>query len=808
MWLSRRVLTRSSCCLPALALGLLSQALMAQALSPSLSASSQGKIASELLEAMASADVSAVYRVYAVLGDELRGADFRGQVENLGRGQRQAFVASRLKAHAQSRQAGVLAALEGLRNSGAVQRVRPLWINNTVVFHGSAEAILDVAARPDVRSISWDPQREPSEYQDDLGTSDGGGFSTYFSDDFETGSLSGVWSTSSTGCGDASVTNLYGPSSGSFHVVIASTIDNCASTAVLNLSVDLSGVTTASLRYRFKDIFDEFNAGADILEASDDGGANWVKVADLTGQDGLYITRTHDLDPLGLSYGANFMLRWRWADNFAPETDGISLDDVQLADGFAPPPVPGPQPNLVGLQAPDLWALGFNGQGVSILNIDDGVDTTHPDLANRVWANPNDPVDGVDNDNNGFIDDFMGWDFIDDDNDPSTALTHGTNTSGIMVGDGASGIFQTGMAPGAKMAVARIGGSTDHWAAQQWGISVGIDCSSSSHSYKWYFNPQPDYHMHRVVEEMVLAAGIIHANSIGNDGSSPAAPIPFNISAPGLVPAPWLHPVQLQQGVSAGGVMSCGGIIVDESHYVPSGSGPVAWEDITIYAPDYPHAQDPAFFDFPVGGFGGSGQGLIKPDVVTFTNVVTTTNGVGYNSSFGGTSASTPHLGGSLALLLSAQPLAAPRHVAQALQRSAKDLGAPGKDNLFGAGKVQVRDAALRLLGIVKASELNPTRGSQVSFTTYGSVGEFFVTLWSLNLGAAPFAGGVLDLGAPFFILQAGKLRPLGNEVTVMVPHSPALIDVSVHFQSVQDDTGGLTGQVLFSTVESVVIRD
>ena len=62
---------------------------------------------------------------------------------------------------------------------------------------------------------------------------------------------------------------------------------------------------------------------------------------------------------------------------------------------------------------------------------------------------------------------------------------------------------------GSPKALARIGGETDHWLAQQWGMSVGVDCSSSSHSYKWNFVPKPDYHMHRLVEEVVLAAGIV-----------------------------------------------------------------------------------------------------------------------------------------------------------------------------------------------------------------------------------------------------------------------------------------------------------
>jgi len=78
-------------------------------------------------------------------------------------------------------------------------------------------------------------------------------------------------------------------------------------------------------------------------------------------------------------------------------------------------------PNLTNLQAPLCWDLGIKGEGVLILNIDTGVDYNHPDLADRIWSNPGEEpygTNGIDDDNNGYIDDFMGWDFAADDTDP------------------------------------------------------------------------------------------------------------------------------------------------------------------------------------------------------------------------------------------------------------------------------------------------------------------------------------------------------------------------------------------------------
>jgi serine protease len=67
---------------------------------------------------------------------------------------------------------------------------------------------------------------------------------------------------------------------------------------------------------------------------------------------------------------------------------------------------------------------------VVIAITDTGVELTHPDLAPNIMYNTADPIDGIDNDNDGYTDNYQGWDLGSNDNDPSASSIHGTHVSG------------------------------------------------------------------------------------------------------------------------------------------------------------------------------------------------------------------------------------------------------------------------------------------------------------------------------------------------------------------------------------------
>ncbi len=281
--------------------------------------------------------------------------------------------------------------------------------------------------------------------------------------------------------------------------------------------------------------------------------------------------------------------------------------------------------NISKVRAPEVWAAGFTGQGITIGGQDTGYDWDHPALREqyRGW-------DGTSADHNyswhDAIHDSTGNPCGNDSSEPCDDhfSGHGTHTMGTMVGDDASHTDQIGMAPGANWIGCRnmdrgVGSPATYSECYQWFLAptdlndLNPDPSKAPHviNNSWscpLFEGCTDPLVLLSVVEAVRAAGILTVHSAGNKG-----PFCSTIDSPAA--------------------------IYDASFTVANSTS-----SDTIAASS---SRGPVLID---------GSGRIKPDIsAPGTSIRSSLPGGGYGL-LSGTSMAGPHVAGLAALLFSAQP--------------------------------------------------------------------------------------------------------------------------------------------------------
>jgi subtilisin family serine protease len=319
--------------------------------------------------------------------------------------------------------------------------------------------------------------------------------------------------------------------------------------------------------------------------------------------------------------------------------------------------------NVIKINADDVWALGFNGDGIVVSVIDTGVNYEHVDLADHVWTDPDYP--------------FHGYDFVNNDNNPMDDHGHGTHCSGTVAGDGTAG-SQTGVAPEATIMCCKVldagGGGTESgvWNAIEFSVEHGADVMSLS--LGWQHSWGVDRETWRAAFDNSLAAGILASVAAGNEGDQQGSyPIPDNVRTPGDLPPAWLHPDQtLTGGIS--GIICVGATDVNDNLADFSSRGPCDWSAVSPYN-DYPFQPE---------------MGLIRPDIcapgVNIKSLDYASN-TGYASGWSGTSMATPANAGMIALMLQKNNLLSPAQINQTIEETTVVLVA-GKNNNSGSGRI------------------------------------------------------------------------------------------------------------------------
>ncbi len=320
---------------------------------------------------------------------------------------------------------------------------------------------------------------------------------------------------------------------------------------------------------------------------------------------------------------------------------------------------------LKRIGVPSAWKES-TGKGVLIGVIDTGIEENHPDLQKNLWINSKEDInnngkidpyassielngvfgdfDGIDNDGNGFIDDVIGYDFVDQDlinsgdyttrdGYPSDERGHGTSVTGIIASEKDNGIGIAGIANNAKVMTLRAFDITGNGQDDDVAASIIYATLNGVHILNCSFG---DVFKSPLVEDAIqfaIANNVVVVVSAGNERAS-FDRYPANI----------------------GGVISVSATTDQD--------------------------RSASFSSF------GNFISLAAPGV----NILTTDRNGRYQA-FAGTSASAPIVSAVAALVLEKNPNLRPNEIKSLLESSSEDIGTPGWDVLFGAGLVNAKSA-------------------------------------------------------------------------------------------------------------------
>lgn len=196
--------------------------------------------------------------------------------------------------------------------------------------------------------------------------------------------------------------------------------------------------------------------------------------------------------------------------------------------------------HLATIKAAQAWDITKGDSAVVIGIVDTGTDYTHPDIAANVWTNPGETgldargsdkrTNGIDDDNNGYVDDWRGWDFVgatavslkaDNDPNPYNGNPHGTHTAGIACAVTANGIGVASIGWKTKFMITKHGIDTpgsDLIIEGDDGILYCINNGAAIVSCSWGGGGSPSQYEQDIVK-YALKKNVLIVAAAGNGGA-------------------------------------------------------------------------------------------------------------------------------------------------------------------------------------------------------------------------------------------------------------------------------------------------
>ena len=305
------------------------------------------------------------------------------------------------------------------------------------------------------------------------------------------------------------------------------------------------------------------------------------------------------------------------------------------------------------INAPEAWKVTAGDPNIIIAVIDSGVDINHPDLINNL---------------------VPGYDFVDDDNDPSPSLdnpfdAHGTMCAGLAAAQGNNNIGVCGVARNCKIMPIRISDDdnfitdADIATAFRWVASHGADILSNS----W-----GAYYPSQILYSAIL--DVTEQNGIGRNGKGCVVCFAAGNWEDG---GPVWYPAARPE------VIAVGATDHDDIIWYYSASG----TELDIVAPSGSSREDYFFFGkaflWTTDISGIYGYSIYNLDYNIWD----------YSDSMSGTSGACPLVAGVAALVLSIDPNLSNIEVRRILLDTSVDLGQPGVDEYYGFGRVDANAA-------------------------------------------------------------------------------------------------------------------